>query len=379
MSELAAIALCVFVVALCVSIFVSRALNGAAIGLDRDLGVQKFHVRPTSRLGGLAIAMGGASGFFLAERMGLSDAVPPKAAAFSEGFVSLGLAWGLAISAAPVFIGGLVEDLTHRVGARARLTLAMVSASLTFVLLGIGVRHTEIWPIDALLAWPLASYAVTILVVGGFTNGMNIIDGFHGLAAGTAILMLSAFAILGGLAGDTFMLQVCCYSIATIAGFFVLNWPRGKLFLGDAGAYLLGFWVVELGIVLVNRNAEISPMVPVAIGIFPLIETLFSMYRRKVIRLHPMIHPDALHLHTLVFRRLIFNPARDRSGQEKNRANARVAWFFWWPTLAFSAFAILFRTHTAVLLLLMLGYFASYLWLYRRLVRFRAPIWMLRR
>jgi UDP-N-acetylmuramyl pentapeptide phosphotransferase/UDP-N-acetylglucosamine-1-phosphate transferase len=215
------------------------------------------------------------------------------------------------------------------------------------------------------------------LVVAGFTNGMNIIDGFHGLAAGTAILMLSAFAILSGLENDPFLLQLCCCSIATILGFFALNWPRGKLFLGDAGAYLLGFWVVELGIVLVTRNNEVSPMAPVAIGIFPLIETLFSMYRRKFIRSHPVNRPDALHLHTLVFRRLLFNPVRDNSFDAKNRANARVAWFFWVPTVVFSLLAIVYRADTSILVLLMGGYLSSYLWLYRRLVRLKAPLWML--
>jgi len=379
MSSTVAIALSGFLVALSVAIFVSRVPNRAEIGLDRDSGVQKFHVRPTSRLGGLAIAAGGASFLLLAAFLGVVDAAPPKVLPLLEGFATPGAAWGLAICAIPVFVGGLLEDLTHRVGATARLALAMVSACLAFFLFGFGVRHTEVWLIDAALEWPLVSCAVTMLVVGGFTNGMNIIDGFHGLAAGNAILMLSAFAVLGGLSNDHFMFQICSCSIATIAGFFILNWPRGKLFLGDAGAYLLGFWVVELGILLVTRNAEISPMAPVAVGIFPLIETLFSMYRRKVIRSHPVNHPDALHLHTLVFRRLIFNPVRDRSVHNKNRANARVAWFFWLPTFLFGALAIVFQTHTAFLFILMLGYFISYLWLYRRLVRFKAPVWMLRR
>jgi len=327
----------------------------------------------------LTIAIGGASSFLLAGQLGFADATTPVGPVLVERLAPPGLALGLALSALPVFLGGLVEDLTHRVGPSARFALAVVSASLAFGLLGVGVRQTEIWPIDVLLSWPMVSFVVTMLVVAGFTNGMNIVDGFHGLAAGTAILMLSAFTVLGGIANDIFMVQICCFSIATISGFFVLNWPRGKLFLGDAGAYLLGFWVVELGIVLVIRNAEISPMVPVAIGIFPLIETLFSMYRRKFIRSHPVNHPDALHLHTLVFRRLVFNPVRDNSVYAKNRANARVAWFFWLPTFAFSLLAIVFRNHTSILMLLMLGYFASYLWLYRRLVRFKAPVWMLRR
>ena len=158
--------------------------------------------------------------------------------------------------------------------------------------------------------------------------------------------------------------------------FLLWNWPRGKIFLGDSGAYLLGFWVVEVGLLLVLRNPEISPITPVVIGVFPLIETIFSMYRRKFLRLHPMNHPDALHLHTLVYRRLVFNPRIHLASKDKNSANARVAWYFWLPAGVFSALALAFKTSTPVLLTLVIAYLGSYLWLYRRLVKLRAPIWM---
>jgi UDP-N-acetylmuramyl pentapeptide phosphotransferase/UDP-N-acetylglucosamine-1-phosphate transferase len=165
-------------------------------------------------------------------------------------------------------------------------------------------------------------------------------------------------------------------SIASVAGFLLLNWPRGRIFLGDAGAYLLGFWVVEVGLLLVIRNPTISPMAPVVVGIFPLIETLFSMYRRKFVRNHPVNHPDALHLHTLVYRRLVSSPARHRTDRLKNRANSSVAWYFWLPACGFGALAVAFQTNTSALLVLMLAYLGGYLWLYRRLVQFRAPTWM---
>jgi UDP-N-acetylmuramyl pentapeptide phosphotransferase/UDP-N-acetylglucosamine-1-phosphate transferase len=146
--------------------------------------------------------------------------------------------------------------------------------------------------------------------------------------------------------------------------------------LGDSGAYLLGFWVVEVGLVLILRNPEISPMTPVVIGVVPLIETIFSMYRRKFLRMHPMNHPDALHLHTLVYRRLVLNPKIHQSPRDVNSANARVAWYFWFPASLFSVLALAFRTNTPVLLILVIAYLGSYLWLYRRLVKLRAPAWM---
>jgi UDP-N-acetylmuramyl pentapeptide phosphotransferase/UDP-N-acetylglucosamine-1-phosphate transferase len=349
------IALSGFLVSSLAALLLSRASTKTSMGMDRSTGVQKFHVRPTSRLGGVAIVLGVFAGVLITQDH---------------------QALALALCAVPVFAGGLVEDMTHRVGPTARLVLALVSASASYTWLGIGVHHTDVWPVDQLLTLPLAGYFITMLVVAGFTNGVNIIDGFHGLAAGTATIMMTSFLVMALQAGDAFMVQLCGLSIACVLGFLCLNWPRGRIFLGDAGAYLLGFWVVEVGLLLVTRNPNIAPMAPVVVGIFPLIETLFSMYRRKFVRNHPVNHPDALHLHTLVYRRLVSSPARHRTQEQKNRANSRVAWYFWLPAGAFGALAVLFQTNTPVLLVLMMAYLSSYLWLYRRLVHLKAPSWM---
>lgn len=335
--------------------FICRASAKKSFGLDHSNGIQKFHVQPTSRLGGVAVMMGIVLGVSL-----LKDS----------------LGWSLALCAAPVFAGGLVEDVTRKVGPNVRLLLAIVSASLSYLWLGIGVDHTGIAPIDQLLSLPFASFLITVLVVAGFTNGVNIIDGFHGLAAGTTIIMMAGFLALAWSAQDALMVQICALSIASMAGFLLWNWPRGKLFLGDAGAYLIGFWVVEVGLLLVLRNPGISPMAPVVIGVFPLIETLFSMYRRKFLRNHPVNHPDALHLHTLVYRRLVLSQTVHRTPKLKNLANARVAWYFWLPAGGFCALSVVLRTSTPMLLILIIAYLGCYLWLYRRLVKFRAPALM---
>jgi len=326
-----------------------------AVGTDRATGVQKVHVRPTSRLGGLAV--------FLS----LAACTP---------FLNESAGWILIVCAIPVFAGGLIEDISHQVSPKMRLLLAVVSAIASLQWLGIGVQHTDVWIVDRLLELPGAVYLLTILVVAGFTNGLNLVDGFHGLAAGSALLMMTSFLLMAWQADDVFLVQLCGLSIACVAGFLFHNWPRGGIFLGDAGAYLLGFWVVELGLLLVIRNAEISPMAPTLVGVFPLIETLFSMYRRKFLRNHPVDRADALHLHTLVYRRLVTGPERPKTRELKNRANSKVGWYFWLPVSMCGNLAIIFQANTAMLLTLMFVYLLSYLWLYRRLVRFKAPGWL---
>ena len=346
-------------------LMLSQVLN---FGHDKSEGVQKFHVNPTSRLGGVAIFLGFCVSVFPVSL--LHPFYVSNTGKLSE-FQNVSL-WFL-LTSMPVWLAGLVEDLTHRVGPTLRLIMATLSAAWLFSVLGISVTRTDVWPIDLLLGIPGAPLCVTLLVVAGFTHSVNIVDGFHGLACGLVIIALSALAYMAWRVDDSLVLQMSLFSIAVVLGFFVFNWPRGAIFLGDAGAYLVGFWLVELGVLLVMRNPNVSPMAPVVAALLPLIETLYSMYRRKVVSNHPINHPDALHLHTLVYRRLVFNPARNYSAIEKNALNARVAIYFWSPGALFAILACIFLNSTVMLLILMLSYVLMYIWLYVRLVRFNAP------
>jgi UDP-GlcNAc:undecaprenyl-phosphate GlcNAc-1-phosphate transferase len=349
-----------FVLTVVATWLLCRLSNVLNIGHDSSEGVQKFHVNRTSRLGGVAIFLGLAIS-------GLAVSATAEYHHYSFWFL---------LAAIPVWLAGLAEDITRRVGPTFRLVMATLSAAWLFYTLGVSVNRTDVWPIDLLLGVPGAPLCVTLLVVAGFTHSMNIVDGFHGLACGLAIITLSGLAFMAYKAGDTLLLQMCLSSLAVVYGFFVFNWPKGAIFLGDAGAYLIGFWVVELGILLAIRNPQISPMAPVVAGLLPLIETLFSMYRRNVIRNHPVNQPDALHLHTLVYRRILFNPALTYTANQLNAVNAKVALFFWLPASIFAVLACIFAESTKVQLVLMLIYLAMYNWLYQRLVRFNSPAFM---
>ena len=331
-----------------------------SIGHDSAEGVQKFHINPTSRLGGVAIFLG----------LAVSGLAVSGNAEFHQ------YSFWFFLAAMPVWFAGLTEDLTRRVGPTSRLIMATLSAAWLFGALGVSVNRTDVWPIDLLLSIPGAPLCVTLLVVAGFTHSVNIVDGFHGLACGLVIITLSGLAFMAWKVGDGLLLQMSLTSLAVVLGFFVINWPRGAIFLGDAGAYLIGFWVVELGILLAMRNPQISPMAPVVAGLLPLIETLFSMYRRNIVRNHPVNQPDALHLHTLVYRRILFNPALAYTANQLNAVNAKVALFFWAPGAIFTVLACTFAGSTAAQLLLMLIYLLFYMGLYLRLVRFNVPAFM---
>jgi len=252
--------------------------------LDNQPGVQKLHTAPTPRVGGLALLVGA-----LAGGLALSAEV--------QWFW-----WLICLSALPAFASGLLEDVTKRVGVKTRL-LATVFAGMIFcTLTGYRITSVDIIGIDNLLSFWLPSFVFTAFAIGGIANAVNIIDGVNGLAAGTSIIILTGFAVVAGQVGDTIILTACLVGIGALSGFFLLNFPVGRLFLGDAGAYTAGFLLAVIAVALPQRNAELSPLIGLLALSYPVTETAVSVLRRIARKgAHPGA-PDRLHLHSLIYR-----------------------------------------------------------------------------
>jgi UDP-N-acetylmuramyl pentapeptide phosphotransferase/UDP-N-acetylglucosamine-1-phosphate transferase len=249
--------------------------------LDATRGIQKFHSVPTPRIGGLAIMLGLIFACAVASPA-QQDLLAPLLAA-----------------AAPAFLFGIAEDMTRRVSIGARLVATMASGLACWALTGASIATTGIPFLDAALAWLPLSVLFTAFAVGGVANAVNIIDGFNGLASGTVIIGLVTLGFIALECGDAEMAQLCFTVCAVTAGFFLVNFPFGKLFLGDGGAYLLGFLLAWLSITLIHRNPHVSPWAPLLACAYPIFETVFTIVRRLWCRRHPG-RPDSCHLHSLV-------------------------------------------------------------------------------
>ena len=255
-----------------------------------DSGPQKFHAVPTPRIGGIGVTVGLiASGGI----MMLSAHLP-----YEREF---GL---LLLAGIPAFLGGLVEDITKMVGVLERLLLTMLSGAVAAWLLGAVLTRLDVPYIDQALMWLPFALALTIFAVGGVANAINIVDGYNGLAGGYAFIITIAIAGVAAQVGDMLIFPTALALAGALLGFLRWNWPNGKVFLGDGGAYLLGFLIAEISILLVARNSGVSPWFPLLLLIHPVFETLFSIYRRKFRRGHTPGRPDALHMHQLVYSRL---------------------------------------------------------------------------
>jgi UDP-N-acetylmuramyl pentapeptide phosphotransferase/UDP-N-acetylglucosamine-1-phosphate transferase len=306
---IASVALLSFLVSLLV--IKTKSFHGR-FTLDSAHGVQRSHIEPTPRIGGIGIYLG------------LTATVLVQLHVFGES----GLAWiaPLLFAALPAFGFGLAEDLTKSVGVAPRLLATMASSLLAWWLTGVSLKSLDLAPFDLLLSHTFFSLLFTAFAVGGIANAINIIDGFHGLAAGVSVVILAAIAALAAQVGDMPLAVFASLIAAAAAGFLLLNFPRGRIFLGDGGAYLLGFLIGWCGVLLPTRNPDVSAWASLLICAYPVAETLFSITRRLKLRLH-IGHPDREHLHSLIHQLIKLH----LPSHSLNQTNALVApplWIF---------------------------------------------------
>jgi UDP-N-acetylmuramyl pentapeptide phosphotransferase/UDP-N-acetylglucosamine-1-phosphate transferase len=237
------------------------------------------------------------------------------------------------------------------------------------------VVRLDVPVLDAVIAVPVVSVLFTCLLVAGITNAFNIIDGFNGLAGGVAAIILLGIAYVAFKVGDIPVLAAALTAVGAITGFMVLNFPRGLVYLGDGGAYLLGFWIGVLLVLLVGRNPEVSAWFPVLLCSYPVCELLFSIYRRAIVRrAHPGL-PDVAHLHHLIYKRLVRWLVGNNLPSPRTQRNALTAPYLWIITSIGVAPAVVFWQATAVLQIGCALFAVAYIYSYARIVKFRAPRW----
>lgn len=323
-------------------------------------GPQKYHVHPTPRIGGIAIL----AGLVCAGGAMLIPVAPGDAKAY-------GL---LLLASMPAFLGGLTEDATKKVGVLERLLLTMISGALAAWLLGAVLVRLDLPLVDQALIWLPFAVVFTTFAVGGIANAINIIDGYNGLASGFSVIALAALAIIARTWGDMLVFSAALALAGSLLGFMAWNWPRGKIFLGDGGAYLVGFLLAELSILLVLRNPGVSVWFPLVLLIYPVFETLYSIYRRKLGCNSSPGQPDSRHLHHLIHDKLIPVPV---GRHRRFSRNSRVAKYFWVSSAACALLGIVFSGSTPALMSIATGYCffytVSYRWLENRDQRHASP------
>jgi len=336
-----------------------QAARRLRFGVDEAVGVQKMHSHWVPRLGGIPIFVAYFAGILL---LAWETDVFVRESSY------------VLICLLPAFGIGLLEDITRRAGILPRLVCTMVAAALGWWLLGAGLRRLDIPLIDGWLAASGAfAFVVTLVAAAGVAHAVNIVDGCNGLSSFVSAMVLICIGLVSQWVGDVFVMRIAFLGAAALGGFFFWNFPFGRIFLGDAGAYMIGFLIAECAMLLVTRNPEVSPWFPMLLMAYPVWETLFSMYRRARISLRSVGHPDCLHLHHLVYHRLVrcFDSRADE--QSKVLRNSASSAYLWVLALFCAVPAVRFYDDSGWLIAFCAIFIASYTFLYRAVVRFQVP------
>lgn len=247
---------------------------------------QKIHLGEIPRVGGLCVLMALLAGAGL------------------DGTSVLPL---LLLAALPAMLAGFAEDLGVQIMASVRLAVAFVSGGLFIWLTGAPLQSVDVPLADMLLQFTPLAVVFTMFCFAGIVHAMNIVDGVHGLSIGLTALGAGALgavclqAGLPGLAGTSFVLMFAAL------GLLPFNFPAGRIFLGDGGAYLFGSVLAGLSVLAANASDGISPWFPLCLLAYPVIETLHSGLRRRVQSggLNAAFEADNQHLHTLLHAALL--------------------------------------------------------------------------
>ncbi|MCC2973781.1 glycosyltransferase [Massilia sp. IC2-476] len=357
MAGTAALALLVSLLVCALNVATERWHGSYSFDVDVK-GIQKVHQRTVPRTGGIALL----SGVMAVPLFGMLE-YSLLALQRDTGIFML----KLLLAAVPAFLAGIIEDLTKRVSVRTRLCSILFSAILAAWLLGSTLPRLDIWGLDSALGLLPVSLVVTLFMVVGVTNSINIIDGFHGVAGATVVIILAGIGCLAWNSGDVLITQLALAGIGATIGFLLLNYPTGRLFMGDGGAYFLGFWSAQLAVLTIARNPDINAWQILAVFAYPVIEVLFSMYRRKILRNAAVGAPDRLHLHSLFYRRVTRH--RMKFTRYPWVCNAAVACFVvGWLGTATTA-AVLLGDAIPMAVALVLAQILIYIAVYMRLVR----------
>lgn len=318
-----------FLISMMISAFVillSKRFHIFIDGAD-SIKPQRFHTIPTSRAGGIGIFFS----FFVI--ILFSDLMN------EFFFIAMGI----------VFFSGLLEDFSASLSPRTRLWLQLIGSAIA--VFGMGASITNLLPIVTLPHY--AGVALALFGIVGVCNAINIIDGFNGLAGGISLMAFICMAIVASSVHVDFVFLASLVGIGSSIGFLVLNFPKGKIFLGDGGAYMLGF-IIAILLAILTQAPSISAWFGLSLMIYPVWEVVFSMIRRRKEK-KSTTEPDKAHLHTLIYKRFKSNPL-----------TSVILWAF---NLPFMALSVIFAHNAWALIGICVIFVLIYMKIYKKLLK----------
>ncbi len=247
------------------------------IFLDIYDKVQKAHTLPTPRIGGL--------GIFLSCMFIIQD---NTVGAY------------LMLSSIPAFIAGFLEDYSGKVSPSQRLAIMLLSPIMVLVMLPMSI----ITQINGVEVGYILGIIMTLLLSLSLVNGVNFTDGQNGIASGSILVSLIGVLLITNQLELKSLHYISLVIACSIIVFMIYNLPKGKIFLGDGGAYFIGYITSIILILLYQEAPQISPLSIIALCIHPIWEVTFSTLRKIFFDKISPFSSDKYHIHQLIFRNI---------------------------------------------------------------------------
>ena len=250
---------------------------------------RKIHQHPMPRAGGAAMALGALIPILLW--------VPQSP--FSRAIL---------IGAGIVTVFGITDDIRN-LGYKAKFAGQLVAALVVVFYGGVEIRDLGMLVRDYALLPHWVAIPLTVLVIVGVTNAINLSDGLDGLAGGISLLTFACIGYLAYLNGQILVTLLSIASVGAVFGFLRYNTYPASVFMGDAGSQLIGFLAVTLSLKLTQGNTPLSPLLPLILLGFPILDTMTVMLERLAEKKSPFA-PDKNHLHHKLIRLGFFHTGR---------------------------------------------------------------------
>jgi UDP-GlcNAc:undecaprenyl-phosphate GlcNAc-1-phosphate transferase len=277
----------IYLSTLLLSMFLTIVLIPILTGLARKVKAidipdeRKIHQHPMPRAGGAAMALGALIPILLW--------VPQSS--FSRAIL---------IGAGIVTVFGITDDIRN-LGYKTKFAGQLVAALVVVFYGGVEIRDLGMLVPDYALLPHWVAIPLTVLVIVGVTNAINLSDGLDGLAGGISLLTFACIGYLAYLNGQMLITLLSIAAVGAVFGFLRYNTYPASVFMGDAGSQLIGFLAITLSLKLTQGHTPLSPLLPLIFLGFPVLDTMTVMLERLAEKKSPFA-PDKNHLHHKLIR-----------------------------------------------------------------------------
>ena len=202
-----------------------------------------------------------------------------------------------------LFLIGYLDDIKIKISPYIRLVLMIFFLITCIIFLPIEIYNIDLIFLNLLLENKIFSVIFILLCFLFIVNGANLIDGFNGLLTINLIIINCILLFINLKNNHIEFSFLLIAQIIILTSFFLFNFPKAKMFLGDSGSYLFGAMIALNIIISNNLNTNISAFFFCTLLFYIFFEVFFSFFR-KLLQKKSHLLPDQNHFHMLVYKYL---------------------------------------------------------------------------